>query len=72
MTVYILTVTFKICLASIVSHEECNMISAIRDHPFSMHAKFFEKLIPYPLIRARSCVYQGVRNVSFREILCMY
>ena len=58
MTVYILTVIFKICLASIFSHEECNMISAIRDHPFSMHAKFFEKFIPYPYVLNRRSLTQ--------------
>ena len=38
----------------------------IGDHSFSTFAKFSEKLnISYPLIPARTCAYQGVRNVSF-------
>ena len=26
----------------------------------------------YPLIRTRTCAYQGVRNISFRKVLQMY
>ena len=40
-----------------------------RGHRFSMYAKLSEKLISYPLIRTRTCAYQGVRNVSFSESL---
>ena len=40
----------------------------VRDHLFSTNAKFFEKLtFLNPLIRTRSCAYQGVRKVSFSE-----
>ena len=40
----------------------------IRDHSFSTYAKFSEKTnVSYPLIRTRTCAYQGVRNVSFSE-----
>ena len=35
-------------------------------HPFSTYAKFSENLtILTPLIRTRTCAYQGVKNVSF-------
>ena len=38
------------------------------------HAKFFKKTpnISYPLIRTRTCAYQGVRNVHFSENLPYY
>ena len=42
----------------------------IGDHSFSTYVKFSEKLTfppPPPLIRTRTCAYQGVRNVSFSE-----
>ena len=56
-------------------------IAGLWYHPFSAYAKFSEKLtfitpwyaharktnISYPLIRTRSCAYQGLRNVSFSE-----
>ena len=32
-----------------------------------VHKIFRKTNIPYPLIRTRTCVYQGVRNVSFPE-----
>ena len=36
-------------------------------------SKIFQKTdISYPLIRTRTCTYQGVRNVSFSEILSAY
>ena len=39
-----------------------------RDHSFSTYAKFCEKLAFFdPLIRTRTCPYQGVRNVSSSE-----
>ena len=39
------------------------------DHPLSTNAKFLKKTnIFNPLIRKRTCAYQGVRNVSFSEI----
>ena len=39
------------------------------DHPLSTNAKFLKKTnISNPLIRKRTCAYQGVRNVSFSEI----
>ena len=39
-----------------------------RDYSFSTCAKFSEKLtFLTPLIRTRTCAYQGVRNVSFSE-----
>ena len=39
-----------------------------RGHPFSTYTKFSEKLIFLtPLIRTRTCTYQGVRNVTFSE-----
>ena len=38
------------------------------DHSFSAYAKFSEKTnISHPLIRTRTCTYQGLRNVSFSE-----
>ena len=38
------------------------------DHSFSTYTIFSEKTnIYYPLTRTRTCVYQGVRNVSFSE-----
>ena len=38
------------------------------DHLFSTFAKFSDKTnISYPLIRTRTCAYQGVKNVSFSE-----
>ena len=37
----------------------------VSDHSFSTFAKFTD--ISYPLIRTRTCPYQGVRNVSFSE-----
>ena len=41
-----------------------------RDHSFSEYGKFFRKTnISYPLIRTRTCAYQGVRNASFSENL---
>ena len=40
----------------------------LRDHSFSTYAKFSEKTnISHPLIRTRTCAYQGERNVSFSE-----
>ena len=38
------------------------------DHSFSTYKNFFRKTnISYPLMRRRTCAYQGVRNVSFSE-----
>ena len=34
------------------------------------HVKFSEK--PYPLIRKRTCAYQGVRNVCFSKNLACF
>ena len=34
------------------------------------HVKFSEK--PYPLIRTRTCAYQGVRNVCFSKSLACF
>ena len=40
----------------------------VMDHRFCTYAKFSEKTnISYPLIRARKCSYQGVRNVYFTK-----
>ena len=40
----------------------------IRDHPFGTYAKISKKLtFLTPLIRTRTCAYQGVKNVSFSE-----
>ena len=37
-------------------------------HTFSTYAKFSEKtIISYPLKCTRTCVYEGLRNVSFLE-----
>ena len=37
------------------------------------HTKFSEKAnISYPLIRARTCEYQGVRNICFSESLACF
>ena len=41
---------------------------ALRSHPFSIYAKFSEKLtFLIPLIQTRTCAYRVVRNVSFSE-----
>ena len=38
------------------------------NHSFSAYAKIFQKTnISYPLIRTRTCAYQGVRNASFSD-----
>ena len=37
-----------------------------KDHSFSTYAKFSEN-ISYPMVRTRTCVYHGVRNISFLE-----
>ena len=39
----------------------------LREYSFSTYAKFSEKLTFFPLIRSRTCVYQGLKNVSFSE-----
>ena len=40
--------------------------NTIWGHPLSTYAKVFEKLtFLTPLIRTRTCPYQGVRNVRF-------
>ena len=38
-------------------------------HPFNTYIRkiFWKTNISYPLIRKRTCTYQGVRNVSFSE-----
>ena len=41
-------------------------------YSFSTCAKFQKTNISYPLIRTRTCAYQEVKNISFREILCSY
>ena len=42
------------------------------DDPFSTYVKFSEKHISFSLICTRTCVYQGVRDVSFSENLRTY
>ena len=38
------------------------------EFPFSTYGKFSEKLIFHaPVIRTRTCVYQGVKKISFSE-----
>ena len=37
------------------------------DDPFSTYQKISEKLTFSPLIRTRTCAYQGIRNVGFSE-----
>jgi len=56
-------------------HVKCGVLRdleqyAIGGHPFSTYAKNFRKTnnISYPLIRTRTCAYQGVENVCFSEI----
>ena len=40
----------------------------LRGHPLSTYVKFSEQLtFLTPLIRTRTCAYQGVRNVNFSE-----
>ena len=43
-----------------------NNFHQFRDPSFSTYAKFSEKLAfrTYPLIRTRTCAYQGVSNAS--------
>ena len=43
-------------------------LDSVRGHSFNTYAKFSKRTnISYPLIRTRTCVYQGTRNVSFSE-----
>lgn len=45
-----------------------NLKSSLRDHSFTMQAKFFEKLTcPTPLACTCTCAYQGLKNLSFSE-----
>ena len=42
------------------------VVKFVRNHSFSTYTKFLRKTnISYPLIRTRTCAYQGVKNVSF-------
>ena len=44
------------------------VIHSVGDHSFISLQKIFQKTnISYPLIRTRTCAYQGVRDVSFSE-----
>ena len=44
------------------------ILNSVSYHLFSPSAKFFRKTnISYPMTRTRTCVYKGVRNVSFPE-----
>ena len=38
-----------------------------RDHSLNAYVNFRKTNISYSLIRARTCVYQGLRSVSFAE-----
>ena len=51
---------------------EFAQVFPIRDHPFSMYAKFSQKtFISYPLIRTRTRANQGVENVSSLGNICV-
>ena len=42
-------------------------------HSFSTYGNFFRKTnISYPLIRTRTCAYQGVKMLVFRKIMRTY
>ena len=50
------------------NHLEASVNNYDRESPIYYVCKIFQKTnISYPLIRTRTCVYQGLRNVSFSE-----
>ena len=79
ISTFSLTKTGNFCEVMLTDRIKCNS-SVIRQKGESQngcfkntkHAKFSEKHISNPLIRTRTCAYQGVRNVRFLENLACF